>query len=87
MGSLYRSILTIGLLCCLHISAAHGWSRNVLLAQSGGLSQDQAVAQVREQTGGRVLDVKTGSQDGVTVYFVKVLLPDGRVRVVTVKSP
>lgn len=58
---------------------------NVLLAQAVGISQDEAAARVRRQTGGRVLDVRTASQDGVTVYLVKVLLPNGRVRVVTVR--
>jgi hypothetical protein len=50
------------------------------------VSQDIAVAKVREDTGGRVLDVQTAIQDGVTVYLVKVLLADGRVRVFTVRS-
>jgi len=87
MGSLYRVIFTVCLFCCVHVATAHGWPQNLLLAQAGAMSQDQAAAKVREQTGGRVLHVKTGSQDGATVYLVKVLLPDGRVRVVTVSSP
>ena len=57
-----------------------------LLAQSGQLSQDEAAAKVRRDTGGRILGVQPGTQDGLTVYFVKVLLPDGRVREVTVRS-
>ena len=68
-------------------SHAYAWPGKLLLAQSVGISQDEAAAKVREDTGGRVLDVQTESQDGVSVYLVKVLLPDGRVRVVTVGTP
>jgi uncharacterized membrane protein YkoI len=57
-----------------------------LVAQVEHLSQDQAAAKVREDTGGRILGVEAGAQDGLTVYIVKVLLPDGRVREVTVRS-
>jgi uncharacterized membrane protein YkoI len=56
------------------------------LAQAELQSQDEAAAKVRDDTGGRILDVQAGSQDGLTVYVVKVLLPDGRVREVTVRS-
>ena len=66
---------------------ARAWSGKLLLAQSNGITQDEAAAKVREATGGRVLDVRTGTQDGVVVYVVKVLLPDGRIRVVTVGGP
>ena len=41
---------------------------------------------IKTTTGGRILDVQAASQDGVTVHVVKVLLPDGRVREVTVRS-
>ncbi len=58
----------------------------LLLAQSGQLSQDEAAAKVRRDTGGRILGVQAGTQDGLTIYIVKVLLPDGRVREVTVRS-
>jgi uncharacterized membrane protein YkoI len=74
--------------CCLMTAdaGAYAWPGELLLAQAVGLSQDEAAAKVREETGGRVLDVQTGTQDGLAVYLVKVLLPDGRVRVVTVSS-
>jgi hypothetical protein len=67
-------------------AATHARSGELLLAQSARLSQDEAAAKVRAETGGRVLDVQSAVQDGLTVYLVKVLLPDGRVRVVTVSS-
>ncbi len=84
------TFIIVILFCCLLDSAdagAYAWPGRMLLAQSVGLSQDEAAAKVREETGGRVLDVQTGTQDGLAVYLVKVLLPDGRVRVVTVTSP
>ena len=77
---------------CLSISVAAAdtsaslWSGRVLLTQSESLSQDEAAAKVREDTGGRILDVQAASQGGLTVYVVKVLSPDGRVREVTVRS-
>ncbi len=84
-----RQALTTLVLFAVLVSVevhAYAWPVKLLLAQSVALSQDEAAAKVREQTGGRVLDVQSGSQDGMTVYFVKVLLPDGRVRVVTVSA-
>jgi uncharacterized membrane protein YkoI len=85
-----RKSRLLGIAICLSCwilaadAGAYAWPGKLLLAQSVGLSQDEAAAKVREETGGRVLDVQTGTQDGLAVYLVKVLLPDGRVRVVTV---
>jgi uncharacterized membrane protein YkoI len=82
----------IGFAACLSFSiavadtSASPWFGRLLLTQSEPLSQDEAAAKVREDTGGRILDVQAASQDGLTVYVVKVLLPDGRVREVTVRS-
>ncbi len=45
-----------------------------------GLSSGEAAAIVREETGGRVLGVKSEKRNGSRVYRVKVLLPKGRVR-------
>ena len=43
-----------------------------------------AARQAAAMTGGRVLDVRTTNRAGQIVYEVKVLLDDGRVRVVRV---
>jgi uncharacterized membrane protein YkoI len=43
-----------------------------------------AAAAARTATGGRVLGVTAGRKGGRTVYRVKVLLPGGRMRTVTV---
>lgn len=83
-------IFAIVIWICTFIFAAdlgaYPFPGGLLLAQVVDLSEDQAAAKVREETGGRVLDVQTAMQDGVAVYLVKVLLPDGHVRVVTVSS-
>jgi hypothetical protein len=50
--------------------------------QARGMSLDQAVAQVQQQTGGRVLRAQ---QDG-SVYVIKVLMPSGVVKTVRVNA-
>jgi uncharacterized membrane protein YkoI len=45
-----------------------------------GLSQDEAVAMVREQTDGKVVRVDRKVEGGSVVYRVRVLTPDGRLR-------
>lgn len=44
------------------------------------LSLDEAVVNVRRDTGGRVLSAWTREQQGSTSYRIKVLLPDASVR-------
>jgi hypothetical protein len=51
-----------------------------------GLSLNQAVQQVQRQTGGRVLSADQYQQGGRTYYRIKVLTPNGQVRVVTVDA-
>ncbi len=53
-------------------------------ARAGATDGADAARQAAAMTGGRVLDVRTTSKGGQTVYEVKVLLDDGRVRVVRV---
>jgi uncharacterized membrane protein YkoI len=85
--SKHRKII-YALLISFYVSVApvHAQSEHLILAQFVRVSQDQAAAKVRADTGGRVLDVKTTTQGGTTVYLVKVLLPDGRVRVISVRA-
>ena len=47
---------------------------------------DQAVQQVKEQTGGRILSAKTKNNDGKQVHKIKVLLPNGKVRIIRVNA-
>lgn len=49
-----------------------------------GTGLNEAVQQVQRETGGRVLSADTVNQGGRNVHRVKVLLPSGQVRVVTV---
>tara|TARA_Y100001934_G_scaffold276723_1_gene373898 strand:+ start:1131 stop:1421 length:291 start_codon:yes stop_codon:yes gene_type:complete len=43
-----------------------------------------AARKAAELTGGRIVDVQTSTDNGDTVYMVKVLMEDGRVKVVSV---
>lgn len=54
--------------------------------EGGGMSLNEAVQQVQRETGGRVLSADTVSQGGRSVHRIKVLLPSGHVRVVTVDA-
>ena len=45
-----------------------------------GVSEDAAVAMVREQTDGKVVRVDRKTDGGSLVYHIRVLSPDGRLR-------
>lgn len=51
-----------------------------------GISLDEAVARVRRDTGGRVLSAEARERRGDTTYRIKVLLPNGAVRVYNVDA-
>lgn len=46
---------------------------------SNAISLDQAVENIRKQTGGRILSAKK-DRDNPHLYVIKVLMPDGQVR-------
>lgn len=46
-----------------------------------GVSLEQAVRQVKRQTGGRILTAETVVENGRRVHRIKVLLPNGHVKV------
>ena len=54
-------------------------------AVAAEITQDEAAARARKQTGGRVLSVEPKQTNGNGVFLVKVLLPDGTVRTVEVQ--
>lgn len=56
------------------------------LVASKGMSLDAAVRQVRQQTGGRILSAETITRDGKKMHRIKVLLPDGTVRVMMINA-
>jgi len=80
----FRLVITALLLCLslapLSANAANAAPR---LLASNGLSLDAAVRQVKQQTGGRILSAETVERNGNKVHRIKVLLPDGTVRVMT----
>ena len=81
-------LLAILPLALLSAPAAAGDGR-YHLAQHGaqsGLSLNQAVQQVRRETGGRILSADTVNQDGRAVHRIKVLTPSGQVRIVTIDA-
>ncbi len=55
-------------------------------SRSEGISLDEAVARVRRETGGRVLSAEARDRRGDTTYRIKVLLPNGAVRVYNVDA-
>lgn len=85
-----RSLLLIAMLFIANPLQANAFnignflSGHMLLAQNAAANEDQAAKRIREQTGGRVLNVETAKKGGRVVYLVKVLLPSGTVRVVEV---
>jgi uncharacterized membrane protein YkoI len=58
----------------------------VRLAAKQGMSLEQAVAKVQRETGGRILTAETINQNGRAVHRIKVLLPNGKVRVMHVSA-
>lgn len=56
------------------------------LAAREGVTLDQAVARVKHQTKGRILTAETIQRDGKPVHRIKVLLPNGSVRVMYIDA-
>jgi len=54
----------------------------ILLVRASGQTLDQAVNQVRKQTGGRILSAKTVNKGGKTFHRIKVLMPSGHVKII-----
>ena len=61
-------------------------SRPPLVVAQAAISPDQAAAMARKRTGGRVLGVDWGENGGQPVYMVRVLMPDGSIRVVAIPA-
>lgn len=55
-----------------------------LPADAQARSLDQAVRMVQQQTDGRILSAEQTRRGNRIIYRIKVLTPDGRVRVITV---
>jgi len=74
--------------CLIFIGLTPNVSAQVYLTSSptiylaaNAVSLEQAVKQTKKQTGGRILSAETTKRNGQRVHRIKVLLPDGTVRV------
>ena len=79
------TVFLLGAMCAVPVCAFERQDK-LLLAESSVLSQDEAAAQARSRTGGRVLRIRPSQENGRPVYQVKLLLSDGRVRIVTIDA-
>lgn len=70
------------------VHAASGMRRDgpITLAQSDGVTLDQAVEQVRRQYGGRIVSAETRRRGNREVHYIKVLTADGKVKSVQVQG-
>ena len=74
--------------------AESGWTRHlspnshslIWIAKRNGTSLHQATARVKQETGGRILSSKTIKTKSGAVHRVKVLLPNGKVRVIHINA-
>lgn len=66
-------------------AATAGVSGPVVVSASS-LTLEQAVAKVQEKTHGKVLRASSRQYGNTTEYRIKVLTPDGHVRVIPVRS-
>lgn len=69
-------ILMFSLLCSLLSGMAAAGNH----ADKNGLTLDEAVAKIREQTDGRILSAKTVHHNGKRIHQIRVLTKDGRVQ-------
>lgn len=68
------------------VSPHNDWNHPYRVAAKQGISLEQAVAQVQRDTGGRILTAETIKRNGRAVHRIKVLLPNGNVRVIHVEA-
>lgn len=86
-----RGLLVAGL-CCLPLVVwaaaypAQATSASSKSAAVTAMTLEQAVAKVQSQTHGKVLRAGTRQYGSMTEYLIKVLTPDGHVRVIPVRS-
>ena len=64
----------------------HGLQNSPRLAAKQGMSLEQAVAKVQRETKGRILTAETVKRNDHLVHRIKVLLPNGNVRVMHVDA-
>lgn len=80
------ALLSLMLCLCLSPIAANAADPVPRWIAGSGLSLDAAVRQVKQQTGGRILSAETVTRDGKRYHRIKVLLPDGTVRIMILSA-
>jgi Peptidase propeptide and YPEB domain len=76
-----------GMSLCPQAEARPGFSDQAfVLAGRSGVSLEQAAARVKRKIGGRILSAETITRKGRRVHRIKVLRPNGNVKVVFVNS-
>lgn len=84
---LLLSAIGIGVLLNLGAGSVNAYEGGyVAQAMDRSMDPDAAAAIVRRATGGKVLRVEPSNRGGVPGYRVRVLLDDGRVRVLNVDA-
>lgn len=76
-------------LCLLFLLLILAWpaaAAPAMHAATVSISLEQAVAQVRRETGGRILAAETVQQNGRRVHRIKVLAPDNSVRTLSIDA-
>lgn len=73
--------MTKRLLCALLLAFSLGL---VSPDASAAMSREQAVRMVQQQTNGRILSVDTVRRGNRIIYRIKVLTPEGHVRVIEI---
>ena len=71
--------------CCAQVQAKHNKqsaSQDPAASQSRDQALPASVRRVERETGGEVISAETVQRDGREVYHVKVLTPNGRVKMV-----
>lgn len=84
----FVSLLSLAATGLASVAVAGPHALQVARRNSGdaGISLNEAVQQVRQETGGRVLSADESSQGGRRVYRIKVLTPSGHVRVYVIDA-
>ncbi|QKQ25374.1 PepSY domain-containing protein [Candidatus Reidiella endopervernicosa] len=78
-----KLLISILLLFCASFGSAYAERDG---RERGGASLDEAVEQVRERTGGRILSATTKKRNGDRIHRIKVLTPDRKVRVIRIPA-
>ncbi len=81
-------IITLSLSVFAGVSTSYNQPSIILYSEAAEqkITEDQAANIAAKATGGQVLGSETKGVEGVTVYRIKVLMKDGRVRTVQVDA-